>query len=253
MSTWETTEQTVKDEVTSGVWERNWAQNVCHWYNYMAYIVLAGVLCVCGLLGNTLIRLALWREFRKSATVFLLICLSVMDDLVLITYGFMMMGYMLVYVDSVRETEFPKYYTRISTVGWALASTVQVAATWLLLLVSIYRYIAICKPTLAKKVNNLKWAGYSVLAVAGSSVAFNLPRFFRYELVKDPWTGKETTVLIAFAKTESFRVGYEADSLLCAGLPVASVGPCLHQHKAADCSASVEEEASNDDVKCPAE
>ena len=122
--TWETPELMTTVEPAVYVPKTSWLQNVCQSYT-ISLIVLMGILSVGGMVANTLTRLTLWPDRTKSATVVLIISLSIMDDLVLIFYGFMLMIFMASFVNEVRATDFPLFVDRVWTVGWAFASTAR--------------------------------------------------------------------------------------------------------------------------------
>jgi len=159
----------------------------CLAYDFFIETVLMGALCLLGFVGNTLSMLCLWRDRSKSATPFLLISLEVADTLFLIT------------VLVVRVLPSAQTYTGqlgglvpafeyFGRFGWPCALTAETATIYLTILVTLNRYVAVCRPYETSKFCSLADARRHVVIVCAFAVLYNLPRFFEYRsaLIDDP-------------------------------------------------------------------
>ena len=74
---------------------------------------------------------------------------------------------------------------------WVFASITQTITVWMVLLVTIDRYIAICKP-LQLHLRSVERARLAVVIIIVSAVLYNVPRAFerKIEHSQDPCTGR---------------------------------------------------------------
>jgi len=119
------------------------------------YVVTA--LCVAGVIGNALSMIVLRRDRdRPNATNWLLQALAVVDTCYLLTCVLIQP---LKTVNEVGDPHGPRaalerVFPYVEPHAWALASTAQTAAVWLVLLVTVDRYVAVCQPLKVRVVNN---------------------------------------------------------------------------------------------------
>lgn len=152
----------------------------CLAYDFFIEAVLMGALCLLGFAGNTLSMLCLWRDRSKSATPFLLVSLELADTLFLIAVLVLrVLPSVQTYTGQLGGLvpAFP-YFGRY---GWPCALTAETATIYLTILVTLNRYVAVCRPYETSKFCSLADAKRHVVIVCAFAVLYNLPRFFEYE------------------------------------------------------------------------
>ncbi|KAI0236483.1 FMRFamide receptor [Lamellibrachia satsuma] len=186
--------------------------NQCLAYDFFIEAVLMGALCLLGFAGNTLSMLCLWRDRSKSATPFLLVSLELADTLFLVAVLVLrVLPSVHTYTGQlgVLVSAFP-YFGRY---GWPCALTAETATIYLTILVTLNRYVAVCRPYETFKFCSLADAKRHVIIVCAFSVLYNLPRFFEYEFasVKDANTANLTThgvVLSSLGVNRTYQIIY---------------------------------------------
>jgi hypothetical protein len=63
-----------------------------------------------------------------------------------------------------------------------LRSASKTALVWVVVLVTVDRYMAVCKPLLAVEVRTLRHARRAVAAVVVAAIIYNVPRLFEYKV-----------------------------------------------------------------------
>ncbi|XP_023932419.1 FMRFamide receptor-like [Lingula anatina] len=113
-------------------------------YQFVVNAYITAPLCLLGLLGNTLAFFTLMRDTKRSVTFFLLRAMAVMDNLVLI------IALLLVLPTVHPNTGLLKCFSEIGYIMdtwiWPLGMTFQTAAVWLVVVVTVDRYIAVKMP-----------------------------------------------------------------------------------------------------------
>ena len=146
-------------------------------------IYFVGLAIVVGLIGNTLSVVVLRHDRQadakqRSSTNHLLRMLAIVDSLYLVTCLFIQTLKTII-----ENTEwFPgsplrHHYLHSEPLVWMLSSAAQTSTVWLVLLVTLDRYLAVCKPWKSR------WRTPRFVAVAMATLAilaliYNLPRFF---------------------------------------------------------------------------
>ena len=99
-------------------------------------------------------------------------------------------------------------YSWLTAYGWPASSIVQMAEGWMILLVTIHRYLAVCHPTLNPRWTSIKATRLHIAVVMLSSIIFNMPRFFEYTVEKDGdmYIRKKTNMNLSI----NFQIGYKA-------------------------------------------
>lgn len=69
-------------------------------------------------------------------------------------------------------------FAAIESYGWSLASVVHMLATWLVVLVTFHRYVAVCHPHKNKAIASIKSARLQALVIVVATAVFNVSRFF---------------------------------------------------------------------------
>lgn len=155
----------------------------CAIYDFIIETIVMGLLCLFGFIGNSLSIICLWRDGSKTATPFLLISLDVADTVFLVTVTILRVVQSAVkYVgwdDMVSMAPVVKYVYPVALI--AMTSTV-----YLTLLVTLNRYVSVCKPHDVRTLCAPFHARLHVVAVVLFSIFYNLPRFFEFDVVDVP-------------------------------------------------------------------
>ena len=156
------------------------------WTTYIIYRVIidvfvVGFLCLVGFVGNALSIAILYRDHdRKNTTNWLLQTLALVDTLYLIACVFIQPIKTIHdhtdWMPSLKWT-FPYIYPYV----WVGASVAQTITVWMVMLVTIDRYIAICHP-LKNHLRSVERAKVAVLFIILASICYNIPRIFEREL-----------------------------------------------------------------------
>ncbi|ELU18219.1 hypothetical protein CAPTEDRAFT_194389 [Capitella teleta] len=149
-------------------------------------VIILGVICILGLIGNTLSVIVLHRERGNRVVVLLLQSLAVADNacliLALIHVPFIhgILPSIPRYSNTVRlvEVYFQKYIEPV-------AHMAQTGSIWTVVLLAANRYFAICRPFQAQTYLTMARTKIQVAGVVIFSVALNIPRFFQLHVIID--------------------------------------------------------------------
>jgi len=118
-------------------------------YRTVVEVYIVSALCLAGVIGNLLSMMVLRRDRdRPNATNWLLQALAVVDTFYLLACIFI---HPLKTINDVGDPEgaratLRRVFPYMEPQAWVLASTAQTAAVWLVLLVTVDRYVAVCQP-----------------------------------------------------------------------------------------------------------
>ena len=146
-------------------------------------IYFVGLAIVVGLIGNTLSVVVLRHDRQadakqRSSTNHLLRMLAIVDSLYLVTCLFIQTLKTII-----ENTEwFPgsplrHHYLHSEPLVWMLSSAAQTSTVWLVLLVTLDRYLAVCKPWKSRMRSSRDMA--LLVAILGFlALLYNTPRYF---------------------------------------------------------------------------
>ncbi len=156
------------------------ADQNCKNFTFIIYVPIFGLLCLIGLVGNSLSLLVLQWEKRNHVATFLLQSLAMSDNLFLLTTGFVQIfsALALYFEWSAYEVALPYLQTYI----WPLVHITQFGTIWMTVLIAANRYIAICKPFQAPKLCTLSIVRAQVISVTLVALLYNIPRFLEYKV-----------------------------------------------------------------------
>ena len=160
-------------------------------YRITIEVFVVAAVCTVGFVGNALSITVLRRDTdRKYATNWLLRTLAVVDTMYLVLCLFMHCVYSIYnFTDwfPILDTTFPYFYPWV----WFLGSWAQTLTVWLVLLLTIDRYMAICRPH-NHQVRSETLAKRAVALLVVIAFVYNLPRIFERKTVEevDPSTGE---------------------------------------------------------------
>ena len=154
----------------------------CLLFDFIIEAVLMGTLCLFGFTGNTLSMICLWRDKSKTATPFLLVSLEVADTLFLVTV--LILRVMTSVHTFTGWLAGPMaYFPYFGTYLWPIALIAETTTIYLTLLVTVNRYISVCRPYEAVNLCSMYHARRHVLLVSVLCILYNMPRFFEYKVV----------------------------------------------------------------------
>ena len=148
----------------------------CILYAFFMNTVCVGSVCIAGLIGNIITFIVFWKDTMKTSTSFLFQGLSVIDSLLLIlvfpmfplyyftNYTGIWLGYGTVYE-----------YVLVYILPWVFLA--QAATIWVTVLVTINRYIAVCKPYQAPRLCTVLQARRQLAVVLIFSALYTVPKF----------------------------------------------------------------------------
>lgn len=150
---------------------------------YMSGIVL-NLVGIVGLLGNILSMIILSRPHMRSSINYLLIGLARSDTILIIT-SILLFGLRSIYP----YTGYMFYYyyfvmPQIVPVLFPLASAAQTASSYLTLMVSLERYVAVCHPLRARALCTYGRSKYYVIFCASVAILFNFIRLWEVQVVE---------------------------------------------------------------------
>lgn len=178
----------------------------CIYFQLILQIVLFTILTVVGLFCNMLTIIVLWTERNRSATRFLLLCLSISDSLFLLWFfsGSMPPTLLMNRGYTIRALNYISVYNLYSAF---FAEMVFDGSIWLTLLVTWQRYIAGCKPFLFTKYGTLRVARIQVIVMLTMFGIFNFPKIIESRLVVNP-IGVLDVVMRPFAQNKVYTILY---------------------------------------------
>ena len=163
----------------------------CQRVEFIWFVLVLGIVCVLGYVGNILCLLVLHRaqRHRHSVTYLLLKALAGVDLLYLLFYGFIKMWLQLV-PDDLRQNIVPYLYAYV----WPFVSMLLSVSTWLMVLLTVHRYIVVCHPLDAQHRCTLRLASLQIAVVCIVAVIMDIPRFFEFEISYCPSSSTNSVI-----------------------------------------------------------
>ena len=154
----------------------------CGLFFIIIYGPLYIVVCIFGLIGNSLSFAVLHRYSRSNVATFLLKALAVSDNMFLVTALFVQtLTAMLMSFG--KEEVLEPIYPYIQTYVWTVTHMIQMGTVWMMVLIATNRYIAVCKPLHAPRLCTKRNVKVQILVMTVCIIAYNIPRFFEYKYV----------------------------------------------------------------------
>lgn len=177
-------------------------------------ICIVGLLCLIGFIGNSLTFVILRGDRDKNSTTnWLLQTLAVVDIVYLVAC--VLIQPVKAIHDLCPDTgwrrgsawsAFHVTYTHLEPYIWPLASIAQTVTVWVVVLVTVDRYIAICMP-LRSKIRTLPRAHASVAVVIVAAILYNIPRFFEKTVIYEKTCGDRYEIKLTSTELRH-RVSY---------------------------------------------
>lgn len=158
----------------------------CRAYRFALSVGITGTVCVCGFIGNILALVVLTsydRSGKKSSTPLLLGALAASDILVLITV-FMMKSVpsFCTFTDSCGDF-LADIFPYFEVYGWPSMDLAHAYSTWIIVVVTVHRYIAVCWPLEAKSICTRTRAIQHLTLAIVMCTLFELPVYLDFHLL----------------------------------------------------------------------
>lgn len=149
---------------------------------------LTALLCFVGLIGNIISAIIFSHTTMKAPINSFLTALSIVDACV----SFLALPvFVIPYLDGHFSSKFfDPYYPYVVVLIYPLSMTVQTLSVWILVLVTVERYVAVCHPFVAGSTFILARRPKRALVVAlVLAFLYNMPRFWEYTFDDRTLTG----------------------------------------------------------------
>ena len=163
-------------------------------FRIVVNVFVVGILCLVGFVGNAL-SVAVLRKDRdkKNTTNWLLQTLAVADTLYLCASVFIQI-LNTINADTNWWPDLQRAFPYLEPYIWPFASIAQTITVWLVMLVTVDRYIAICLP-LKTNIRTLQRTKLAVAIVIIAAILYNVPRFMEREIVTKTDACTNTTII----------------------------------------------------------
>ena len=132
----------------------------CKLYLLFWDVIVELLLALFGLCGNALSVKVLWRDRLVSTIAFLLIMLSLADVTVLLVIPLLRVSPTL--CDVISCASKPQFYPMLHVYGLPLGHLVHLVSSYLIVLVSLHDYLAVCKPRESQKFRTMRAGKISI-------------------------------------------------------------------------------------------
>ena len=150
------------------------------------FVVQTGLcmpIALLGLVGNIIAWIVLLRQRPRLTTTVLLMGLAVADNLFLITTILThSLRYINLYSDGKYLVSFAEIFPYIFITVYPSVYFIRMVDTWLIVLLTVDRFIAVYRPLHAQGLCTLPKAYRNMAILVFISLLFSLPRFFEYKL-----------------------------------------------------------------------
>ncbi|CAH8857796.1 unnamed protein product [Trichobilharzia szidati] len=150
-----------------------------HWvvlYNVAFDVFFVGCILLAGITGNILSGFVLARDRSHGTTSLILTSLAVFDTLFLILcFFFQFLKTLSLYI---LWLSYMNFYAHTSKVLYASGMAVRMMRNWTVVLVSLERWVAVCKPLHAPSICTRKKAHIAITLIVVLSFLYNIPHFF---------------------------------------------------------------------------
>ena len=168
--------------------------------------VIGLILGILGIVGNCLALVVLGRQKPRVTTNVVLMVLAMMDNLILIA-GILLRS--LRYIAAYHNTMKPYLaaYPQLFLILYPWVYTFRLLDMWLTVLLTVDRYIAVCRPLHANTICTTRRAIRDIVLVTLCSIIFSIPRFFEHERDKsNPHGFKQSGLLKRHTYTVVYRI-----------------------------------------------
>ncbi|KAK2149091.1 hypothetical protein LSH36_468g03022 [Paralvinella palmiformis] len=164
---------------------------------FICEVIVSFPIAVMGILANGLVFVVLCRQKKRLTTNVLLQALAIADTLILISS---------ILLRSMRYVGWQSYndvYHYIFVSLYPCVYFFRLADTWITVVMTIDRYIAVCYPLQAQRLCTLRRTYVIIGVILLATFAFSMPRFFEFELGDD-----NDFQLTKLVKSRSYTLAY---------------------------------------------
>ena len=152
------------------------------------------VICLIGVVGNSLSMLTFWPKVHENAMSLMLMSLAVVDTGVLVTYTFMISTPAFCIFFNTCSFYMRYVFMVLTAYFWPLPSALHLASTWHVTLVTFHRYLGVCHPHQFNRWTSMRQTRIQLLVICIASVLYNIPRFVDDMTKTVPGGGRYTIV-----------------------------------------------------------
>ena len=171
----------------------------CLFMRFVMHSVFAGIICMVGILGNTLSMVVLGKDSQSPVATFMLQWLAGADNLFLILWA---IHQSLTALVKYGEVNVHIAWTFVRVYTYPVLFIAQTATIWMTVVIAASRYVSVCIPYRASQIVTMPNTVKAVVGTWVFSIVYNIPRFF--EAYLSPITVNGTTTWV-YKRTE--RVG----------------------------------------------
>ena len=174
---------------------------------WLGDVVILPPIVVFGVIGNILSFIVLCLQKTNMITTILLRFLAVVDTLLLLAAIPLRFMKQLNVCHDLMDSFGDIHSLYIFRFGYPCLFVLRMAGTWTTTLLTVDRYIAVCRPLQAKRLVTTQLATIQIIVVAIGSVIISLPAFFEWHIVR---IGDDDYFLPRdFAKSQWYVYGYK--------------------------------------------
>lgn len=178
----------------------------CHednmlWMRYVCNVMICLPIAVLGIVANVVSFVVLWKQKPRLTTTVLLQGLALADTAVLLVMALLYSPRYINICTGLLD-EYMEGYAYVFRWLYPVAFFVRMTSTWLTVLLTIDRYIAVCHPLHAQRLCTINRAYKHMVGLVVVALLCSLPRFFEYEMESGKF--KATTLL----SNKYYTVGY---------------------------------------------
>ncbi|XP_074662726.1 FMRFamide receptor-like [Tubulanus polymorphus] len=146
---------------------------------FVLFVPVLSVIAFCGLITNTLSYIVLRREGARGGRTpdLILRVLSVADNFVLVTYV-LFYTFPHIFVFTRRFVEYYEWFMYAKRYIWFALWVSKTFSVYTVVLLTIDRYVAVCKPLRATSFCTKRNAMLGIAFVCAFSVAYNIPKIW---------------------------------------------------------------------------
>ena len=160
-------------------------RTICSNYRFAFMGCISGIACILGSIGNMASMFVFTRSKKviAKATCLFLNSLAAADLCYLITYFLSVVWInFFIYVLPSQVAAIHKVMPYFSMYLFPLSSAALAASKYYTVLVTTHRYMAVCKPFKVRVITQMRVAIPAVVAIAFTSIALMIPKYFEVEI-----------------------------------------------------------------------
>ena len=164
----------------------SWSQHgssSCYLFSFIVLGPMSVVISLLGVVFNAMCILVFWPDRSKSANTLLLLQLAVVDTLVLIVWSVADMYFAMTFYMQSPPSHVYNAYPYISKYGWAIANMIHLVSCWLIVYITIQRYVAVCHPHKMRLLGSVRVAWIQLAVLVAVSILFSSIRFFEKDII----------------------------------------------------------------------